>query len=176
MSEPDAAIVEALASITDRTDGEKRILLMLRHGNSLAKECVLIANRLGWVAQKLDWRTLFADGLIKREGKHSFIVLTPNGLYWQQRIAWKMAEIAGLHYLATPGEDRFNLTVRCTCGHWSARLPKVHGHLITGQSRAFAQHADAVAKGIWKKPRSVAEIFDAAYGPAPARESVGATA
>jgi len=169
MSESDHAIVEAVASITERTDGEKMILLKLRHGNEVAKACVLIAARIGWKPEKADWRTLFACGLIKREGERNFIVLTSLGLMWQERIARAMAKAAGIHVMLPHDSDRFNVTARCTYG-WSATLSKNAGHVITGQFAAFGQHLDAVRKGVWRKPRSVEEIVADAFTKRAAKE------
>jgi hypothetical protein len=148
---------EQLKSATERTDGEKMILLKLRHGNDLAKECVLIAHRLGWTPCKHDWRTLFACGLIVREATRGFIVLTSLGLMWQERLAHAMARIAGMHAMLPHDSDRFNVTARCTCG-WTATLSKNQGRVISGQFTHFGVHLDAVRKGIWRKPRSVDEI------------------
>lgn len=149
-----------IQSVTERPDGEKVALLKLRYGNELAKACVRIAREIGWPEPcKRDWRNLFACGLIQRAGPKNLIALTSTGLMWQTRLAVAMARISGLHFLLPAGGDRYNVHCHCTCG-WTASLSRNQGYLITGQMAAFGVHIDAVRKGIWKKPRSVEEIFD----------------
>ena len=149
-----------IRSITERPDAEKMALLMLRRSNEIAKAAVEIGRKVGWPApSKADWRSLIACKLVKRDPDRGVLVLTSTGLMWQQRLAYAMAKLAGLHLLMPHSEDRFNVICRCTCG-WSAALSKNEGHLISGQFRHFGQHVDAVAKGLWKPPRSVDEIVD----------------
>jgi hypothetical protein len=146
-----------IKSITERSDGEKMALLILRRGNDLAKACLAIAVTVGWPQpSKADWRSLIADRLVMRGELTGFLVLTSTGLMQQQRLAVAMARVSSLHFLLPSGGDRYNVYCHCTCG-WTASLSRNQGYLVTGQWAAFTAHMDAVAKGIWKRPRSVEE-------------------
>ncbi len=159
-----ASILESVKPVCDRSDGEKMILLMLRRGNEIAKACVAIGERLGWKPSKKDWRSLIACRLVKRDERTGFLVLTAGGLARQQLLAHAMCRASELHFLMPHTSSRFEVTARCTCG-WRASLSKNQGHVISRQFAAFGQHIDAVRKGVWKKPRSVEEIFAEVMGP-----------
>lgn len=173
---------DEIDKITSRPLGERMALQMLRRSNELAAGAVAMGRNAGWPQpSKQDWRNLKACKLIKRDERSGFLVLTSLGLMWQERIAKKMAYVAEAHFLCEPGTgERYEISVRCTCG-WSVSIDKRHSHhLITDQWRAYSHHMDAVKKGVWRKPRSMDQVLDevmakrAALVPATGEERVDA--
>lgn len=141
-------------SCLQRSAGQQLALLKLRR-TRYAKECIAILERGTARASQSDYAVIIASGLARKHDL-GWLVLTATGRAVAETLSFEIAKAFGLHHFRETG-GRYQNTVICSCGKFSASVPHFSRTTTGSRDRAMTAHLRKVAA---MAPSIVPEVSD----------------
>lgn len=141
-------------SCLQRPAGQQLALLKLRR-TRYAKECIAVLERGTARAKQSDYAVLIASGLARKHDL-GWLVLTATGRPEAEAISFEIAKAFGLHHFRETG-GRYQNTVICSCGNFSASVPHFSRQTSGSRDRAMTAHLRQAAAA---SPSIVPEASD----------------